>query len=404
MLWTLLLVLTATWTTWSCVALYRNYKLARMINLPIILEPVSSLNIPWLIFNQLLKLHPLLSKFRDRFIRRYMRFSYMGWQFDLGWRVHEEIGPAFVLVSPGMVQVVVADTAAACDILARRKDFIKPAMLYEGLKVFGPNLNTAEGEVWQRHRRLTAPSFNEKISSSVWREAMRQSEQMLAYWKSFGPAGVASTVDDTATLTLHVLTACGFDVRNDFHDTTAAPKGHQLSYRSAIMLILRRLALLLIFPMDSLSHPLMPKICQELGIACKEFKSYVGEMLAKERALSKQQSRSSNTLLANLVRASDAETNSKASIGLSDQEINGNMFIFTLAGHETTANTVATALFYLARYPDYQEWMREELRHVLGDIGPDGGNYDEVFPRLKRCLAVMVSPDNGSAPALTMTA
>lgn len=89
----------------------------------------------------------------------------------------------------------------------------------EQLNVFSRNLNTVlcavdsiltfdqvEGDDWQRHRRLTAPSFNEKTSSLVWDEAGHQAQDMLASWSEQGTSGIQETVADEATLALHVLT------------------------------------------------------------------------------------------------------------------------------------------------------------------------------------------------------
>jgi cytochrome P450 len=73
---------------------------------------------------------------------------------------------------------------------------------------------------------------------------------------------------------------------------------------------------------------------------------------------------------------------------LSDQEISGNLFIFTVAGFEATANTMGYAVLFLAAYPAWQDWIREELGHLPAD--PLAWKYDEVFPRSKRVLAVMV--------------
>ncbi len=65
-----------------------------------------------------------------------------------------------------------------------------------------------------------------------------------------------------------------------------------------------------------------------------------------------------------------------------------NIFAYNLAGHETTANTVAYALVLLAAHPQYQDWVREEIMQVQNILA---GDYNSSFPRLQRCLAVMVS-------------
>jgi cytochrome P450 len=99
-----------------------------------------------------------------------------------------------------------------------------------------------------------------------------------------------------------------------------------------------------------------------------------------------------NNLISALARASKQEDREKdgryGSGGLTKDEMRGNLHIFTFAGHETTANTMAYAISLLAAHPQWQDWIVEELHSVFDEH--DRGNYEEVFPRLKRCQALMV--------------
>ena len=49
---------------------------------------------------------------------------------------------------------------------------------------------------------------------------------------------------------------------------------------------------------------------------------------------------------------------------LDDEELIAEMFTLTLAGHETTSATLTFVLYELARHPEYQERMRQEIRDV----------------------------------------
>ena len=251
-----------------------------------------------------------------------------------------------------------------------------------------------EGEDWQRHRRLTAPSFNEKTSSLVWNEATRQANDMVASWSDRGPSGTKETVGDTATLALHVLTHAGFGASYSFNEgLRKISPGHQMTYRDSLSLCLRNIITFSIFSKKTLSAKFMPQKLKQVGQAAKEFQQYMEEMLAKERASGGEQPAVPN-LMSALVRASDEDAQSKergqsSKLGLTDDEILGNIFAYNLAGHETTANTVAFALVLLAAFPGYQSWLREEIRSVNSDLQRD--TYEKSFPRLQRCLAVMVS-------------
>jgi Cytochrome P450 len=76
--------------------------------------------------------------------------------------------------------------------------------------------------------------------------------------------------------------------------------------------------------------------------------------------------------------------------GLTESEIYGNFFVFNFEGHDTTAHTLAFAVVILAANPHVQDWVSEELYYVLGDQSPEDWDYATIFPRLKRCLTILV--------------
>lgn len=252
-----------------------------------------------------------------------------------------------------------------------------------------------EGDDWQRHRRLTAPSFNERTSSLVWNEARRQAQDMGTSWFNDGTRGTITTVEDTATLALHVLTCAGFGTSYTFNEGVRklAP-GHEMTYRDSLALCLSNIITFAIIPKRYLSSPFMPRKLRRLGQAVRELQKYMDEMVAKERQADEERPAQTANLMSALVRASDEDTRSKelghnSKTGLTNDEIFGNIFAYNLAGHETTANTVAFALVLLAAHPHYQEWVRAEIPHPQGIANAD---YESMFPRLQRCLAVMVGP------------
>lgn len=80
--------------------------------------------------------------------------------------------------------------------------------------------------------------------------------------------------------------------------------------------------------------------------------------------------------------------------GLSEAEIFGNIFVFNFAGQDTTSHTLAYALVLLAGHPEVQDWISEEKRHVSPKSDCGDWEYEKTYPRLKRCLAVLVSRES----------
>ena len=221
---------------------------------------------------------------------------------------------------------------------------------------------------------------------------------MALSWAERGAEGTKETVEDTATLALHVLTSVGFGLSYPFHHGVRdLPDGHSMTYRDALSLCLRNIITFAILPKKLLSSSFLPKKLRTLGVATKEFQKYMEEMLSHERAMAGKREQGSDNLVGSLVRASEeaqksTDVNDSLHLGLTDEEIFGNIFVFNLAGHETTANTLAFSLVLLAANPECQEWLAEEVHRVLGDdsAGSESWKYEDSFPKLQRCLAVMV--------------
>jgi len=144
-----------------------------------------------------------------------------------------------------------------------------------------------------------------------------------------------------------------------------------------------------------------------LGKAIAEFPVHQQKIIDKERAARSDVPKSN--LLSTLVRLSDEERHASGKGGaqpagsyLTEEELRGNLYLITVAGFDTTSNTLAYALLNIVVYPELQSWLYEEISQVSSDM-----SYAESFPKLRRCLALMVSvfpsfSNPASEPALML--
>lgn len=100
---------------------------------------------------------------------------------------------------------------------------------------------------------------------------------------------------------------------------------------------------------------LLPKSMAVIGEEMMELKQYMVQIVEKEQAAHSRGDPAGANLMSILVHASEEAVQSKG--GLTDDEIYRNLFIYTMAGHETTANIFAYALAFLACHPQWQEWL-----------------------------------------------
>jgi cytochrome P450 len=84
------------------------------------------------------------------------------------------------------------------------------------------------------------------------------------------------------------------------------------------------------------------------------------------------------------VTESNGTTSKEKSGGqfLSDDEILGNAFVFILAGHETTANSIHFSMLELAMSPSTQRRLQASLDDIFGSRPVDDWSYDTDLPKL----------------------
>jgi cytochrome P450 len=83
-------------------------------------------------------------------------------------------------------------------------------------------------------------------------------------------------------------------------------------------------------------------------------------------------------------QANENAGDAKKSIGLSEAEIVGNSYLFLLAGYETTSTALGFTAWLLAKHPQTQRRLQEELDAAL----PQGGADWDVLSRLPYLDAV----------------
>lgn len=375
---------------WSVVRFVQNYHEARRTGLPIIFTPINAPGPLWMTLKDLLI--PIISKLPFGLGTWALRGD-IGWTFLFKYQDHAKYGDAFLVVGPGELELVLADPPATEDVMKRRNDFIKNPAMYGMLDIYGPNLDTVNGKVWDRHRKVTVPPFNEQNSALVWREAGEQAEQMLAVWSK--QDAVRRTQRDVHALALNVLCGAGFGVQSSFVDATLSSKDQdvkmqKLGYRESLRLLLAdfiQVVLLSLIKKGGYPDWALFGGMKKLNIAYEEFKVYMSEMISQEKVAFEQGDLSRHNLLSEMIRASEG---SIAGAGLSDEEVYGNLFIYNLAGHDTTAATLHFAITLLAAYPEWQTWIAEEIDTVRKADGTGLFYYEDTFPKLNRILALMV--------------
>jgi hypothetical protein len=126
---------------WSCVRLFRNYRIAKRIGLPVVVVFFDPENLVRILLGH--RLRPVVRNIP--LVGNYLsRFAYTGWEHEDKARLFVELGDAVVFATPGKVWVQVANAESTMEILngERQNRFGRPTELLAMLGVFGPSIST----------------------------------------------------------------------------------------------------------------------------------------------------------------------------------------------------------------------------------------------------------------------
>ena len=294
-------------------------------------------------------------------------------------------------------ELFVEDGELANAILSRRREFEQDKVSRRIMNQFGPSLTGSVGEAWSRQRRLIAPMLNERIMETVWDESLQQTNQMMSHFSEIEGGATRSTVFGLRKIAFNILSTIGYGMQTRWSAETPKAQRHQkMDFMEALLHLVDGLLLLLVIPPWLLKQPWMPTPMRQIGEAYYQFYENSSEMLQKEREALMLSNGPRNSFLSSLASAHDAQVGSNGKDArlykpaFTEDQINGNLYTFTLAGYDTTANTMAYAVAMLVVYPEWQDWVIEETDRIK-DTVLNVKSYQEVLPMLERCFAVMVS-------------
>jgi len=266
--------------------------------------------------------------------------------------VYEE--PFFAGPSSRGRSVYVTDPALVERVLLREADKFHKSPLEK--RVFrhslGDGILTSQGESWRWQRRTAAPLFRPGDLQACVPTMVRAAETVLARWRG-SPAGSVQPIDDD-------MTRATFEViANTMFVGAALAEGEVIQHAAAANLdkVTWEIAAALLRLPEWVWHP--GKRTRERSSAA--IRGAVRAILARRRAAGL----TGDDLMVRLMQATDPETGKP----MSEEQLIDNLVTFLGAGHETTAKALTWTLYLLARSPEWQTRLREEVRRVLGD-GP----------------------------------
>lgn len=127
----ILIILPTAWLLYLIFSFVANYRRVIKLKLPIIPSPINPLSPLWMIAQKYIG--PICHALPFH-LGSFIGYNRTGWEYHEQLKLHLELGDAWVYVSTGKNQLMIADAEAIEDILSRRQDFQKPVFLYRQSK------------------------------------------------------------------------------------------------------------------------------------------------------------------------------------------------------------------------------------------------------------------------------
>jgi cytochrome P450 len=262
--------------------------------------------------------------------------------------------PWFLVSHPDDIEAVLVKHARAVG----RDDYAEILQ-----RALGLGLLTSDGDLWKRQRRIMAQAFVPKRIQGYAETMTRVTQASIAGWRH---GEVRNLHAEMSRVTMEVVAEVLFGTGVGEADTATV---------AASMEVINEF-----FANSPEAILKLPKWVptprnRRMTRAVASIDELMFRIIARRR-----DGEARDDLLGALLAARDDDGG-----GMSDKQLRDEAITLFLAGHETTALTLAHTLFLLSRHPDIERRLHAELTEVLGGRAPTAADV-KALPFTERVL------------------
>lgn len=222
--------------------------------------------------------------------------------------------------------------------------------------LLGDGLFISDGDTWTSHRQIQVPLFHTGFVQNYSKIMVSTITEVADEWAQQGNGSTIDVLPEMGRLTAEIISRTLFGENLGKEKAATVVKAFA-QYQSVIKQT----------PLSSFTN--IPSWMDKLSIkshialrAAKRIHAVVDEIIDKAEEKENQ-----NTLVAHLLAANKDRDQKNA---LSREQIRNEIIVLFMAGHETTANSLAWCWYLLSQAPDVEAKLHAELDEVLGDRMP----------------------------------
>ncbi|MEQ1670882.1 MAG: cytochrome P450, partial [Hyphomicrobium sp.] len=237
-------------------------------------------------------------------------------------------------------------------ILIKRSDvFVKTRLDKRVLRpLIGTGILTADGDHWRWQRKLASPMFRPGDANAYVPAMVQAANEQAARWRAKGTTHTSAIDMDMTNTTFAVIARTILAGIDESQATDIQRTGHAF-----IEPIMWSVASALMLAPEHWWYPGKRKMLR----AAEESRAVVQKLIDMRRSSGIE----GDDLVARMLTARHPDTGA----AMTDDQLIDNLGTFLLAGHETTAKALTWTLYLLARSPEWQSRVRNEVRDLTGD-------------------------------------
>lgn len=227
--------------------------------------------------------------------------------------------------------------------------------------LLGDGLFISSGDTWKSHRHMQTPLFHTKFVQNYSKIMVSTITEMVDDWKNQGSS--IDVLPEMAQLTAEIIS------RTLFGEVLGKEKASEVvtafaEYQAAIKQT----------PLSSFTS--IPTWLDKFSIksyvalkAAKRIHAVVDEIIDLTTKKENQETLIAHLLAANTNRDEDS---------LTREQIRNEIIVLFMAGHETTANSLAWAWYLVSQSPEVEQKLHAELDEVLDGRTPDFSDISKL--------------------------
>lgn len=260
--------------------------------------------------------------------------------------------PWFLLSHPDDIEYVIVKKA---------KSMKRDAYASVLERTLGLGLLTSEGELWKRQRKLMSQAFTPR-RIQTYAETMSRVTAGGVHWHDGREIDLH---EEMSRITMEVVAAVLFGAGIDAE--TIRTVGESMEVINAFYANSPEAVL-------KLPEWVPTPRNRKMATAVRRIDAVLYEIIAERRRQARAGDDQPDDLLGTLLRAVDDD----GATGMTDGQLRDEAITLFLAGHETTALTLAYALMLLGQYPEVERRLAAELDEVLAGRLPDASDVKKL--------------------------